>query len=76
MARETRSPGFDYVDSTSGQVARLETGVGDIGYEYSPSAQDCDGTYAFYHRKDETSCDADSECGTGYCGGETDSSAA
>jgi hypothetical protein len=67
---------FAYVSGAGGKVARIETGEGDIGYEYDPDPQACDGTYVFYHRKNEDACDSDTECGTGgYCGGEIDSSA-
>jgi YD repeat-containing protein len=65
--------GFAYVDGDDGKVARLETGAGDIGYEYSPDPMDCLGTQVFYHRDSATSCDTDADCGTGnYCGGQTD----
>jgi RHS repeat-associated protein len=65
--------GFEYVNGMAGQVARLETGDGDVGYEYSPDPMDCAGTQIFYHRDSSTSCDTDADCGTGkYCGGETD----
>ena len=62
---------YNYVYGSPGKVAKLETGNGDIGYEYG-GCDSGDGTLLFYNRANTTGCDSDADCGAGlYCGGET-----
>lgn len=64
---------FVYDNTDAGRVVQVQTGDGDVGYEYEASG--CDGgkgTHLYYHRASGTACASDGDCsGNEYCGGET-----
>ena len=64
---------FSYASATSGQVDRIATTVGTVGFEFNSTRTGCTGNTLLYFNKGNTiSCSADADCGTGFfCGGKT-----
>jgi hypothetical protein len=67
---------FAYTESP-GQVARIDTTQGMIGFEYASSRAACMGkTVLHFNRGNALSCSTDGDCGSGFlCGGKTASGA-
>jgi RHS repeat-associated protein len=64
---------FIYDSTTAGKVVRIDTPRGTVGWEYGSSRAACSGqTVLYFHLGNSTSCNVDSDCGSGYlCGGKT-----
>src|SRR5207249_4946500 len=64
---------FAYSGTTNGQLDRVDTPRGVVGFEYNSSRTACStGTVLFFNKGSTTSCSQDSDCGTGsLCGGKT-----
>lgn len=66
---------FVYDGATAGKIVRVDTPRGVVGYQFSPSRTECSGSnkaVLFFHKANTTSCNVDSDCGTGnLCGGKT-----
>ena len=64
---------FYYASSTVGQVDRIATSNGTVGFEFNSVRTGCTGnTLLYFNKGNTTSCSADSDCGSGYfCGGKT-----
>jgi hypothetical protein len=64
---------FAYSSTTGGQVDLVTTSRGTVGLEYSSSRTGCVGnTLLYFNKGNSTSCNVDSDCGTGLlCGGKT-----
>jgi hypothetical protein len=63
----------NYVAATPGKIANVTTGGGSLGYDFGSSHTQCTGKTALYFNlANATSCNVDSDCGTGLrCGGKT-----
>ncbi|HEX4493777.1 MAG TPA: hypothetical protein VH914_21425 [Acidimicrobiia bacterium] len=60
--------------NSSGQVVRVSTAEGNLGFEYASTRAVCTGDSILYFNQggNTNSCSADADCGTGYlCGGQT-----
>ena len=64
---------FAYDSATAGKVVRVDTPRGVVGWEFASSRSNCSGqTVLYFHRANTTSCNTDTDCGTGHlCGGKT-----
>jgi RHS repeat-associated protein len=66
---------FVYDGTTAGKTVRVDTPRGVVGYEFAPSRTECTGankTVLYFHKANTSSCNVDSDCGTGHlCGGKT-----
>ncbi|MCW5803059.1 MAG: hypothetical protein KIT31_11790 [Deltaproteobacteria bacterium] len=70
-----RIAGFAYSSTSSGQVDRIDTSRGTVGFDFNSSRSSCSGkTVLYFNKANTTSCSLDSDCGTGaICGGKTGS---
>ena len=68
---------FNFDSTTAGQLQRVDTTRGMVGFEYNSSRAACSGkTVVLFNVGDTTSCSIDSDCGSGFlCGGKTGSGA-
>jgi RHS repeat-associated protein len=68
---------FAFSSATPGQVNLIDTPRGVVGFEYASSRAACSAkTVLYFNKGNGTSCDIDSDCGSGYlCGGKTGSGA-
>jgi hypothetical protein len=70
---------FAYDATTAGKLDRVTTSRGTAGFEYSATRTGCSGTdktLLYFNLGNTTSCNVDSDCGTGFmCGGKTGSGA-
>lgn len=68
---------FDYASANAGQVVRVITPRGAVGFDYASSRTACSGqTVLYFNKGNATSCTVDGDCGSGFlCGGKTTSGA-
>lgn len=68
-----RIAGFAYSSTSAGQVDRIDTSRGTVGFDFNSSRTSCSGKSVLYFSKgNTTSCSVDTDCGAGFlCGGKT-----
>jgi hypothetical protein len=71
----TQVVAFGYSATNGGEVDRVTTSRGTVGFEYNATRTGCSGsgeTMLYFNQGNTTSCSVDSDCGTGFmCGGKT-----
>lgn len=60
-------------NATPGKIARIDTRSGVLGYDYNSARASCSAkTVLYFNLGNTSSCDVDSDCGSGFlCGGKT-----